>query len=60
MSDLDLETRLRILNEKVDDVANKTSCMLTKSCSLNEASRVLKDQVVAIQRGVRRAQTFKY
>ncbi len=54
--DLDLETRLRILNEKVDDVATKTSCMLNKSCSLNEASKVLKDQVVSIQRGVRRAQ----
>ena len=38
------QTRLRILNERVDDVATKTSSMLAKSCSLNDASKGLKDQ----------------
>ena len=38
------QSRLRILNERVDDVATKTSSMLAKSCSLNDASKGLKDQ----------------
>ena len=46
------QSRLRILNERVDDVATKTSSMLAKSCSLNDASKGLKDQESDQIRGV--------
>ena len=48
----DIEDRMRVLNAKLDRVTSKTKAMVNRSWHLNDDSKMLRDQVVALQKGV--------